>query len=86
LALVRRTDAPDDQPANALCRQMLQAFRRPAWCQELVVTADAADASRANWQLIHTRGDGAVMALPRTWKCATGKALKALVTHRPRWQ
>ena len=26
------------------------------------------------------------MALPRTWKFANGKALNALVTHRPRWK
>jgi hypothetical protein len=31
---------------------MLQAFRRPAWSQELVVTADAAYASRAHVELI----------------------------------
>ncbi len=83
-ALVRRTDDPAYQPENALFRQMLQAFRRPGWCQELVVTADAADASRANVELIHTLGNWYVMAWPRTWKFADGKALKALVTHLPR--
>jgi Transposase DDE domain len=86
VALVRRTDDPDDQPENALFRQMLQAFRRPAWCQELVVTADAAYASRANLALIQTLGYWYVMALPRTWKFAHGKALKALVTHLPCWK
>jgi hypothetical protein len=85
-ALVRRTDDPAYQTEHALFRQMLQAFRRPAWCQELVVTADAAYASRAHVELIHTQGYGSVMALPRTWKFAHGKALKALVTHLPRWQ
>jgi hypothetical protein len=85
-ALVRRTDDPDYRPENVLFRQMLQAFRRPAWCQEVVVTADAADASRANLELIQTQGYWYVMALPRTWKFATGKALKALVTHLPRWK
>ena len=83
-ALVRRTDDPAYQPENALFRKMLQAFRRPGWCQELVVTADAAYASRANLELIHMLGYWYVMALPRTWKFATGKALKALVTHLPR--
>jgi hypothetical protein len=86
LALVRRKDDPDDQTENALFRQMLQDFRRPAWCQEVVVTADAAYASRANLIRIQELGYGYVMALPRTWKFANGKALKALVTHLPRWK
>jgi hypothetical protein len=86
VALVRRTDDPAYQPENALFRQMLQAFRRPGWCQELVGTADAAYASRANLALIQTLGYGYVVALPRTWKFANGKALKALVTHPPRWK
>jgi hypothetical protein len=85
-ALVRRTDDPAYQPEKALFRHMLRAFRRPAWCQKLVVTADAAYASRANLELIHTLGSWYVMALPRTWKFANGKALKALVTHLPRWK
>jgi hypothetical protein len=86
VALRRRTDEPAYQPENARFRQMLPAFRRPGWCQELVVTADAADASRANLALIHMLGYWSVMAWPRTWKFATGKALKALATHLPRWQ
>jgi hypothetical protein len=85
-ALVRRTDDPAYQPENARFRQMLQAFRRPAWCQEMIVTADAAYASRANLALIQALGYGYVMALPRTWKFAHGKALKALVTHLPLWK
>jgi hypothetical protein len=83
-ALVRRTDDPDYQPENALFRQMLQEFRRPAWCQELVVTADAAYASRANLDTIQALGYGYVRALPRTWQFAHGKAVKDLVTHLPR--
>jgi hypothetical protein len=51
-AAVRRKDDPGDQPENALFQQMLQEFRRPAWCQEVVVTADAAYASRVNLSLI----------------------------------
>ena len=85
-ALIRHKEAPEYQSENALFRQMLQDFRRPAWCQEVVVTADAAYASRANLELIHTRGYWYVMALPRTWKFANGKALKALITHLPRWK
>jgi hypothetical protein len=37
-------------------------------------------------ELIQTLGYWSVMALPRTWKFANGKALKALVTHLPRWK
>jgi hypothetical protein len=65
---------------------MLQDFQRPAWCQEIVVTADAAYASRANLEPIQTQGYWYVMALPCAWKFAHGKALKALVTHLPRWK
>jgi len=85
-ALVRRKDNPAYQPEHALLRQMLQDFRRPAWCQEGVVTTEAAYASRAHLALIQTRGYWSVMALPRTWKFANGKALKALVIHLPRWK
>jgi hypothetical protein len=84
VALVRRTADPAYETEHALFRHMLQAFRRPAWCQALVVTADAAYASRAHLELIQTLSYGYVMALPRTWKFAHGQALKALVTHLPR--
>lgn len=83
-AVLRRKDDPDYQTENALFRQMLHDFRRPVWCQEVVVTADAAYASQANMALIQELGSGYVLALPRTWKFADGKALKALVTHLPR--
>jgi Transposase DDE domain len=83
-ALLRRKGDPQYQPENALFRQMLQDFQRPAWCQEVVVTADTAYASRGNLALIQALGYGYVMALPRTWKFGNGKALKDLVTHLPR--
>ena len=83
-ALVRRTDDPEYQPENALFRQMLQDFRRLTWCQEVVVTTDAAYASRANLAAIQALGYWYVMTLPRTWKLAHGKAVKDLVTHLPR--
>jgi len=84
-ALVRRTDDPGYQPENALFRQMLQDFRPPAWCQEVIVIGDAAYASRPNMALIQALGYWYVFALPRTWKFTNGKTLKALVTHLPRW-
>jgi hypothetical protein len=85
-ALIRRQDAPDDQPENAWLRQMLQEFRRPRGCHKVVATADAAYASRAHLATIQALAEGYVRALPRTWKFAHGQALNALVTHLPRWQ
>jgi hypothetical protein len=41
-ALLKRQGTPGYQTANALLRQMLQAFQPAAWCQEVVVVADAA--------------------------------------------
>lgn len=84
-ALLRRKDALGYRSENALFRQMLQAFQRPTWCQKVIVVADAAYASRGNLTAIQALGYWDVMALPRTWKFANGKALKALVTHLPRW-
>jgi hypothetical protein len=80
----KRNGTPGDQTEHALFRQRLQAFSPPAWCQEVVVGADAADASQAHLALIHELGYWYVLALPRTWKFTHGQALKALVTHLPR--
>jgi hypothetical protein len=41
-ARIRHKEAPAYQPENALFRQMLQDFRRPPWCQEVVVAAEGA--------------------------------------------
>jgi hypothetical protein len=41
-ALLRRKDDGAYQAENALFRQMLREFRPPAWCQEIIVSADAA--------------------------------------------
>jgi hypothetical protein len=76
-----RLAVPEEVYASSACF----AFRPPAWGQEIVVIADAADASRAKMALIQELGYWYVVALPRTWKCANGKTLKALVTHLPRW-
>jgi hypothetical protein len=56
-ALLRRQDDGADQTENALFRHMLRAFRPPAWCQEILVIADAASASRPNMRLIQELGD-----------------------------
>ena len=84
-ALLRRKDAPSYQTENALFRQMLREFQPPAWCQEVIVVADAAYASKDNLALIQELGYWYVLAFPRTWKFTNGKTLKALVTHLPRW-
>jgi hypothetical protein len=84
-AVVRRKSTPDYQPENALFRHMLRDFRPPTWCREVMVVADAAYASRANMQLIQDLHYWYVFAIARTWKFLDGKALKALVTHLPRW-
>jgi hypothetical protein len=60
----RLKDDPGYQPENALFQQRLQEFRRPAWCQEVVVTADAAYAAWINLSLIQAMGYGHVTALP----------------------
>jgi hypothetical protein len=82
---VRRKGTQGYQTENALFRQMLQDFRPPAWCQEVIVVADAAYASRANMRLIQQWDYWYVSAIARSWKFTDGKSLKALVTHLPRW-
>jgi hypothetical protein len=84
-ALLRRKDDAAYQAENALFRHMLRDCRPPAWCQEIIVVADAAYASRPNMNLTQELGYWYVFALPRTWKFTHGKTLKALVTHLPRW-
>ena len=84
-ALLRRKDEANYRTENALCRQMLHDFWPPIRCQEEAVVADAAYASRPNMALIQELGYWSVLTLPRTWKFTNGKALKALVTHLPRW-
>jgi hypothetical protein len=83
VARVRRTAEPASPPETARVRPTLPACRRPAWGQEAVVTAAAADAARATVALSQARGDSAVGALPRTGKCAPGQARHAWVTPRP---
>jgi hypothetical protein len=85
-AVVRRKGTPAYQSENTVFRQTLQDFRPPTWCQEVMVVADAAYASRANMGLIQALGYWYVFAIARTWKCTDGKSLKAFVTHLPRWQ
>jgi hypothetical protein len=55
-ALLRRKDDDAYQTESALFRQMLREFRPPAWCQEILVIADAASASRPHMRLIQELG------------------------------
>ncbi|MDQ3830228.1 MAG: hypothetical protein M3361_13205, partial [Candidatus Tectomicrobia bacterium] len=85
VARLRRPGAAGDQSDNALFRPLLQAFPRPAWCQEVIVVAAAADAARAHLAALQALGSWSVMALPRTRQVANGKARKDRVTPLPRW-
>lgn len=69
---------------NIQFRQLLRHFQPPAWCQQVVVVADAGFASRDNFRLIQRKGWKYVCALPRTWKLSDGTHLKNLARHLPR--
>ena len=68
---------------NALFRDMLKGLVLPAWCERVIVVADAAYASRKNLKAIQARGWFFVIAFPRTWKLANGQYLRDIVTHLP---
>jgi Transposase DDE domain len=81
----RRQDHPRDHSEHTLFRWMLVRFRRPSWAVMVIVVADAAVASKANLQLIQRRGYFFVRAFARTWCVEKGHAVKALVTHVPKY-
>jgi hypothetical protein len=81
--LVKPKDHPAYQSENVLVREMFAALILPAWCNQVVVVADAAYPSRANLQAIQARGWFFVIAFPRTWKLANGQHLRDVVTHLP---
>jgi hypothetical protein len=81
--LVKPKGSPGYQSENALFREMLPAVVLPAWCQKVVVVADAAYPSRANLRAIQARGWFFVLAFPRTWKLTNGQYLRDVVTHLP---
>jgi hypothetical protein len=68
VAVVRRPGEPDAHPDKALCRLMRPEVRRPAWGQEGVGTAEAAEAASA--QLRHA------IQLPVIFECQ--EALRGL--------
>ena len=81
---------PDYKTENELFREMLSKFQPPTWAKLVIVTADAAFASKDNMLLIEqlnrsdpTRRWGFVFAIARTWKMEDGKSLSNLVKHTP---
>ena len=82
---------PDYKTENQLFREMLKRFKPPEWAKLVIVTADAAFASKDNMQLIQQlnqsdpkRRWGFVFAIARTWNMENGKSLSNLVKHIPR--
>jgi hypothetical protein len=69
---------------NILARQMLRQFKPPAWCQMVIVEADAGFAAKKTLRLITELGYFYVFALPRTWKLADGTHLSNLARHLPK--
>jgi hypothetical protein len=65
---------------NALFREMLKELVLPAWCQMVIVVADAAYASRKNLNAIQAQEWFFVIAFPRTWKLANGQYRIALIS------
>jgi len=81
---------PDYKTENQLFREMLKRFKPPHWARLVIVTADAAFASKDNMKLIQQldqsdpkRRWGFVFAIARTWNMENGKRLSNLVKHIP---
>jgi hypothetical protein len=68
---------------NLLVREMLLKFKPPAWCQRVIVEADAGLAAKKRRQLVAALGYFYVFALPRTWKLSAGTHLANLARHLP---
>ena len=66
---------------NILVRELLTRYVPPAWCQRVVVEADAGFAAKATLQQIAASGYFYVFALPRTWKTADGRHLRDIARH-----
>ena len=81
----RRQEDVHEQTETALVRQRWRDCRPPPWGQDVVVGAEAADASRPHMARLQALGSWDGWALPRTWQFPPGKALQALVPHVPRW-
>jgi hypothetical protein len=69
---------------NRLVREWLLKFKLPAWCQQVMVEADAGFAAKQTLQVISELGYFYVFALPRTWKLVNGTHLSDLARHLPK--
>lgn len=69
---------------NLLAREMLRKVKLPAWCQQVIVEADAGFAAKPTLRLITELGYFYVCALPRTWKLVSGTHLSDLARHLPK--
>src|SRR3954467_1198451 len=69
---------------NIPWRRLLRQFQPPAWCQRVLVIADAGFASKANLRAIQRRGWCYVTCLPRSWKLSDGTHLRDLARHLPK--
>lgn len=69
---------------NLLVREMLRNFKRPSWCQMVMVEADAGFAAKKTLHLIAELGYFYVFALPRTWKLTDGTHVHHLARHLPK--
>jgi len=69
---------------NIQLRRLLRQFQPPAWCQRVIVIADAGFASKANLRAIQRRGWRYVVCLPRSWKLSDGTHLRNLARHLPK--
>lgn len=89
--LIRPKSHPKYQTENELFREMVKAFKPPAWAKVVIVEGDAAYGAQDNMKMVLQRDAedpvrtwGFVFAISRTWKTVEGKAIKDLVTHLPR--
>jgi len=81
------------QKENVLFQQMFQRFQPPDWAKRIIVLGDSAYASRDNMKTILKRDTNDskrdwkfVFGIARTWKMETGKSLKNLARHLPKYR
>lgn len=81
---------PDYKKENDLFQIMLSTFQPPAWAKLIIVSGDAAYASKDNMKFVKQldksdpiRKWAFLFAIPRTWKMENDKNLKNLVKHTP---
>lgn len=81
--IIRRKNDPEYVKENELFRRMLAVYKPPSWAKKVIVLADAAYASRANFKFIISQGWFFLMGIARSWVFEDGKSLRNLVNHLP---